>query len=65
MWTIFIAFIIITFLFLKLTEPITTRIAQYLEQKRVERELEIERLEEENYNRYYQEYLERKKNRKK
>ena len=44
---ILLFFILFLILFVKITEPLSTKIAQWIEQKRIEREQEIERLQHE------------------
>lgn len=53
--------IIVIIFIIMASNSMSKDLAQYLEQKRVNRLMEIERLEEENRNRFMQEYYRRKK----
>lgn len=56
---LFVAFFIIV---IKIIVPGSTKVAQACERNRIKRETETERLRQENYDRYYTEYLSNKRN---
>ena len=57
-----IVFLIAFIMFLRILMPYSSKLAQYMESKRLERDYELQRLQEENHNRYYEEYIKNKQN---
>ena len=55
-----VGFIVFIIVIGKITEPISTAIAQWFAQKKFDQEMELERLTQENRERMYNDYISRK-----
>lgn len=54
-----ISTVIVTIILVHILTPPANRLAQEMERRRIEREIELERLQQENYNRFYSENISR------